>query len=333
MRKFILICFLTLITSHAWSQTLVPDVTEINLAWVDGVYWNPEQLPGWGFFVDAQEETLFGAIYGYQGSDSTFVTLQGTVYGADPLEYRGDVFFVTNGGSTVTNVGKFTWTVRELESSPASIFTITSNILNVTNLQLRRFVYVEKDKIDILTGADWNIVTRVLGISFAYHYGIYDDRIESDGNVGVPVVNNADEEEIGAAMFTSLGQENAYGIMIPFLEETNLFAIFLASDTEMFGRYWLLDPNETPTGNGNYFHGSADTIQASNQELLGSNDMQSILKSATDAANLKEMKHRQRLIYEVTEMEESQMFPESTVQNIYKKLSGFPSLTYKELHD
>ena len=38
-------------------------------SYVQGVYWNPDDLPGWGFFVDNQEDSLFGAIYGYMGSD------------------------------------------------------------------------------------------------------------------------------------------------------------------------------------------------------------------------------------------------------------------------
>ncbi|MFC1688287.1 hypothetical protein ACFL07_01335 [Pseudomonadota bacterium] len=324
MRKFILICFLSLIASSAMSETMVPDVTKVNLAWVDGVYWNPQQLPGWGFFVDAQEETLFGAIYGYEGNDSTFVTLQGTVSRADPLEYRGDVFFVTNGGATVTDVGNFTWSVAEIESSPASRLTITSNILNVTNLTLIRLVYVEDDKIDILTGADWNITTRVLGISFAYSYGIYDDRVVTDGNTGALVINNVDEDEIGAAMYFSDSQENAYGIYIPFLDETDLFAVFLASDTEMFGRYWLLDPGEAPIGNGSYFHGSADTSQASNQELLDSAKARSNPEATSSSEKLREIRNRQRLMYEVSPMEENPMFSDSTVQNTFEKLRNFP---------
>ena len=167
MKNLFLAGILLFVSSPVWSVSAVPTDTKINLAWVDGVYWNQIQYPGWGFFVDAQEENIFGAIYGYQGGSATFVTFQGTVYIADPLQYRGDVFFVTNGGTTVSDVGNFTWSVTQTEGSPGATLTISSNILNVNNLSLERFVYVEEDKIDILTGADWNITTRILGVPFA----------------------------------------------------------------------------------------------------------------------------------------------------------------------
>lgn len=247
------------------------------------------------------------------------------------MQYRGDVYFVTDGGNTVSDVGNFTWSVSHVEASPAATLTISSNILNISNLLLTRFVYVEEDKIDILTGADWDIVTRILGISFAESYGIFDDRIVEDGITGVPVIDNADEDKVGAAAYYPAYE--AYGLLIPFLDDTNLFAVFWASDTEMFGRFWLLDPGEQLTGNGNYFRGSANTTQASNQELLQNSKSQVNLQSNSDFAHRSEIKKNQRLMYDYSSMEESPMFPEATVQSIFEQLSASSLISKTQMND
>lgn len=248
------------------SQAMVPD-TVINHAWIKGVYWNRWVLPGWGFFVDVQEETMFGAIYGYDGPDSTFVTLQGKVTSAMPLEFSGDVFFLTNGGSTATDVGDFTWQVRDFEASPAATLSISSNVINRSDLQLVRFSYVETDKVDMFTGADWNITRRLLGSTFGDHYGIFDDRYVDGGTTYAVVVDNSDTNKIGVIAYVTEGSAYAYAMLVQFSSTTDAFYVFLASDTDMYGRYWLLDEGESPSGNGNYFQGSADTMQAKHQEL------------------------------------------------------------------
>ena len=49
MRNLLVLITFLILSTPAWCQSAVPE-TKINLAWVDGVYWNPDTLPGWGFF-------------------------------------------------------------------------------------------------------------------------------------------------------------------------------------------------------------------------------------------------------------------------------------------
>lgn len=325
MRNLFVLITLLILSTPAWCQSAVPE-TKINLAWVDGVYWNPDILPGWGFFVDAQEDTFFGAIYGYDGgSNSTFIVLQGTVTSLDPLVYQGDVFSVSNGGSTATDVGNFTWSVNYFEASPAASLTITSNILNANNLPLVRFSYVETDKVDMFTAADWNIIIRILGVTFGYHYGIYDDRIEEDGITFALVVHNEQPDEIGVIAYFPPGNGDMYALLIEFNEDTNLFAAFFASDTEMYGRSWLLDEDESPIGNGNYYRGYADTIQESHQTLDAATNSAQIevdSQSSTSASAVTEMENLQLSLYSDSNMESQQMFSESKVQDVYQTMIG-----------
>lgn len=253
----------------SWSTSLGVEDPDLRLdhAYVKGVYWNPEDYPGWGFFADIQEDTLFGAIYGYMGSDSTFITLQGTRDPADPLVYQGDVFFVTGGGSSISDVGDFTWSVGDYKASPAAILTITSNILNATDLDLVRFVYAESDKVDMLTGADWNIIRRVSGVTFGDHYAITDKRTIEDGTTFAEVVDNTDASKTGVVSYvppeeTDEGVEgDFYAMLVEFDIDTVVFYTFIGTNADMYGRYWLLDEGEEPTGNGSHFRAAIDSWQ------------------------------------------------------------------------
>jgi len=321
MKKIFLLSLL-LLYLPAWAQP-IPE-TYINHAWVDGVYWNQNELPGWGFFVDVQEETLFGAIYGYLNGAPTFITLQGNIISSDPLRYRGDVFSVTNGGSTATDVGSFTWEVFIVEASPAARLTISSNILNKSNLSLSRFSYVEDDKVDMFTAADWDVITRILSISFGDSFAIFDDRFEQDGITFALVVDNSDTDEIGVIGYFPPGQGDFYSMGVEFDETTMEFFVFYASDTEMFGRGWLLEDGEEPTGNGYYFHGSADTIQLPYQEApdFVSSSAQSAGKVEVKSDTLaltRQMDLKQSMV-RASDGEANAMFPEATVHSAFAKL-------------
>lgn len=299
------------------------DVT-IDHAFIEGVYWNPDDLPGWGFFVDVQEDTMFGAVYGYLGSDSTFITLQGTRISTDPLVYEGDVYFISNGGSSVLDVGNFTWSVGEFEASPAANLTITSNILNATNLGLVRFSYSESDKVDMLTGADWNIVRRVSGMTFGDHYAITDTRAVEDGTTFAMVVDNFDTDLIGAVGYMELDEGNFFTMLVEFDSDTFAFYVFMGSNTDMYGRYWLLDLDEEPTGDGSYFRGAVDSLQAVDDpgpggggfaESLGAAPRSvSSSDSAMNSVGISESRDLERMEYDSADEALEPMFSEATIR-------------------
>ena len=323
MRKLFVLFTLIFLPTAAWSQSEVPDDTKFNHAWIQGVYWNPGELPGWGFFVDVQEETMFGAIYGYMGSDSTFITLQGTLTSADPLVFRGDAFFVSNGGAAVTDVGNFTWSVKDFEASPAAALTLSSNILDVTNLDLTRFKYAESDKLDMLTGGDWNMIRRIFS-TFGDSYVFSDDRSVDDGITFAEVIDNSDNTLTGQVGYFPPGRGELYAMLLEFDEDTNVFYVFFASNTDMFGRYWLLDEGEIVDDNHHYFNGSVDTMQAVNAGLARSGVTESLAgdsilsDSKPNRTALTEMEEHQKAAYENPDEHLEPMFSDSLVQDVYQ---------------
>jgi hypothetical protein len=310
-----------------------PDIM-IDHAYVQGVYWNPGDLPGWGFFVDIQEDTMFGAIYGYMGSDSTFITLEGTRNSTEPLVYQGDVFFVTDGGSSISDVGNFTWSVAVAGASPAAFLTITSNILDVTNLGLVRFSYAEIDKVDMLTGADWNIVRRVSGVTFGDHYALIDMRIVEDGITYAGVVDNTDDNKTGVVGYLPAEETDEgdfYAMLVEFDSDTDAFYMFFATNTDMYGRYWLLDTDEEPTGDGSHFRGAVDTLQTidtTNSESGGvtakpGDTPQSVSKSDSrkNAVKFSASRDLEKLEYDNADEELEPMFSEASVKFAFEKLA------------
>jgi len=321
MRRLIAL-YVLLFHLPVWAQTTIPE-TYVNHAWVDGVYWNQYELPGWGFFADVQEETMFGAIYGYTNGEPTFIILQGNLISDDPMRYRGDVFSSNNNGSTVTDVGSFTWEVSLYEASPAAKLTISSNILSKSNLSLIRFSYVEEDKVDMFTAANWDIVTRIFS-SYADSFGISDERLIEDGITYAVVFDNADPDEMGVIGYFPPEEGDVYAMGIEFDSDTMEFFVFYASDTEMFGRGWLLDEGEEPTDNGYYFHGAADTFQRPfqdqpNTQSDGSDKSTDEMES--DSLGLVEITKLRKSMDSNSGIEATTMFPEATVQSAFKKLT------------
>jgi hypothetical protein len=321
MRRLIV---LTVLLFHlpVWAQMAIPEVY-VNHAWVDGVYWNQGELPGWGFFVDVQEETLFGAIYGYASSEPTFIILQGNLISDNPMRYRGDVFSVTDNGSTATDVGNFTWEVSRFEASPAARLTISSDILNRSNLSLIRFSYVEDDKVDMFTAANWDIVTRIFS-SFADSFGISDERFVEDGITFAVVIDNADPDQLGVIGYFPPAEGDVYAMGVEFDSDTLEFFMFYASDTEMFGRGWLVDDGEEPTGNGYYFHGAADTFQRPFQVQLatqGDRAFQAADETESDPGSSGESDKRRQSMADDPRMEASAMFTEADIQSAFRKIA------------
>lgn len=68
------------------------DSTEVivNRAFIQGFYWAPDMLPGWGFFVDLQEDRFFGALFGYLDGQASFITMQGASAPGEILTWQGE---------------------------------------------------------------------------------------------------------------------------------------------------------------------------------------------------------------------------------------------------
>ena len=323
MRVFAIIISTILSISPASAQTILPDETTFDHAWIQGLYVAPEEFPRWGWFVDVQETIFFGAVYGYLGQDSTFITMQGKQVSDDPVVYMGEVYFLTNGSQTVTEVGTFEWRVQSYRSEPAAYLSMTSNILNVTGLLVTRFSFSEVDKIDLISGGEWNIITRILGITFGDHYDITDIRVDADdGTTGVGMFDMLDDEKIGAALYHEEG--NAYGMLMQFTDTSDAFYVFNASNTDMYGRFWLLDEDETPTGSGYHFRGASETFQDEYRSANGGAELAASSKrqqygSNTNVALKADLNRIKELEIEGASSPLSPMFPDSVVQSIYKQ--------------
>jgi len=229
--------------------------------------------------------------------------------------FQGNVYFISNGGSTATDVGNFTWSVGEFEAEPAALLTITSNILNATNLGLVRLSYAEIDKVDVLTGGHWNIIRRMSNETFGDHYEITDTRVVEEEVTYARVIDQYDTNLEGLVGYAQVEEGDFYVMLVEFDFGDFLFYAFLATDTDMYGRYWLLGPDEEPTGDGYHFRGAADTMQAASS---GSSALQSNSKPSEAWPSGK--KSMEKLEYENSSQQIDPMFPESAIQNAFKKL-------------
>ena len=322
MRKFSTLLALIILAPLGWAQSSIEDSIQLNAAFIDGVYWNPSELPGWGFFIDVQEATMFGAVYGYLGDDSTFITLQGTQSPTDELVFSGDVFFVTDGGKAISDVGDFTWSTTHTAAVPASHLTLSSNILNVTDLELDRFSYAESDKLDMLTGGNWNIKREISGVTFGDNYFVSDQRMTNgQGDTYVPVIDNSVPELAGTAFYDPDEGGGIYCILVQFTEETDAFYVFWANDTDMFGRYWILFTGETPSGTGNHFRGAIDTFQNVSDSTvtnIRTNKSDSgVATSTQSAASNSERKASELSRYQSFDDDLAIAFPASQVQSLF----------------
>lgn len=264
MKNTLLAVLLLLSPATVFGQLNLEDIVQIDHTWVQGSYWSSGEYPGLGVLVDVQEDTMFGAVYGYMGNDPSFVVFVGTATSINPLVFEGNVFFVTEPGVSEQVVGTFRWETRVVDATPAARLSITSNILNDSNVQLVRFAYLEEDKVDTITGGDWTIATRILGITFGYHYAITDERFTEDDITFAAVVNIAQPDELGVVAYFPSDLGDFYSMLVEFDEDTNIFFVFFANNGNMYGRFWLLDEGETPGGDGNFFRGVADTLQVQN---------------------------------------------------------------------
>jgi len=244
-----------------WNAFYDTSSRSVDHAFVKGVYWSPEELPGWGFFADVQEDLFFAAVFGYLDQDSSFITLQGSLISSFPMRFRGDVFFQTEGGTMSSDVGDFTWVVGDSEAVPLATLTLTSNILDATDLKLIRFSFAEDDRVDMITGGDWNIIRRPADSTFADHYTINDSRIVEDGNTYASVINRGDEGKQGRVGYFSDAEGDFYGMRVEYGATTEVFYLFLATNADMYGRYWIVETGEQPSGNGDYFRAAADNMQ------------------------------------------------------------------------
>jgi len=327
MRKFSILLALIIFAPLSWAQSDIEDSVRLNAAYIDGVYWNPSALPGWGFFIDVQETSIFGAVYGYLGDDSTFITMQGTQSPTDDLVFSGDVYFVTDGGTTISDVGDFTWTSTHSAGVPAGNLTLSSNILNVSNLELVRFSFIETDKLDMLTSGNWNISREISDVTFGDKYFISDQRmINGRGETYVPVIDNSVPELTGSAFYDPDENGGVYCILIKFTEEADAFYVFWANDTDMFGRYWILFPGETPSGSGDHFRGAIDTFQNVSDTTITNartNKIDSNVASSTrNAVSGAELKAIEISRHQNSDEDLATAFPASQVQSLFEDCSN-----------
>jgi len=328
MKTLLTTILFLIIASTAQAQTILPDIVKFDHAWVKGLYWNPSELPEWGVFVDVQEEMMFGAVYGYKNNQPSFVVFLGSAVSMDPLTFTGDVFFVTEPGVRQDDVGNFRWVADANQASPAARLTITSNILNRTNLSLVRTSYVEVDKVDMLTGGDWNIMRRISSMSFGDHYSISDTRFVQDGMTFATVSDLSNAEKIGVAGYFPPGEGDAYGMMVNFTDTTNVFYVFYANNTDMYGRYWLLDEGENPSGDGYYFRGSADTMQENYNGSNGDGNPTAQVEAVSDSgskidvATQENMRTVEISTYSKNKESLNQQFNEHSVQMVFEKLAA-----------
>lgn len=182
----------------------------------------------------------------------------------DPLQFQGDVFFVTQGGNAVTDVGNFTWEVAYYEATPAARLSISSNILNRSNLNLFRFVYKEIDNVDILTGAQW-CTAEDLGEWYSEHYDITDERMVDEG-ITYAIVDDMHPLDFGPGLVAYFPPDEGdmFAMLIPYDDTSISFYVFLTTDSGMYGRYWLLDEGESPEDSGYFFRGTILAMQKAN---------------------------------------------------------------------
>lgn len=252
---------------NASAEPIIAPFISPDHSWVKGVYWSPGALPGWGFFVDLQEDLFFGAVYGYEGPDATFITLQGRRTSDDPPRFEGDVFLSTQGGSAIEDVGNFTWTADYLIAGPAARLTISSNILNRSNFFLQRFRYREQDEVDVVSGGTWNIVRRSL-ITFGDHYRITDERVVGENGFASVAVFDLESDEVGVIRYFPPEEGEGFAMLLPFSDDTDVFYVFVANEMTMLGRYWFVDEGDSPSGDGLYFRGHAESFHVQNEPFL-----------------------------------------------------------------
>jgi hypothetical protein len=311
-----------------WNAAYNTSSRTVDHAFIKGVYWGQEELPGWGFFADVQEETFFCAVYGYLDQDSSFITLQGSLISSFPMRFQGDVFFRSEGGTVSSDVGDFTWAVGDSEAAPMATLTLTSNILDVTDLKLIRFSYAEDDRVDMITGGNWNIIRRSSDSTFGDLYNISDERTVDDEITYATVTDLGDESKQGRVGYFSDADGDFYGMRIDFGVTTEVFYLFLATNADMYGRYWILESGDQPSGNGDHFRAAADTMQlpgpdsSANTEMLQSLSTPDSMPIDSGRMDIKVLEMQQ---YQDSGGQLEPMFEDSRVQYAFQKLSRMTS--------
>ena len=223
-----------------------------------------------------------------------------------------------------SDVGDFTWSVGDSEAAPMAMLTITSNILNATDLELIRFSYAEKDRVDMITGGDWNITRRSSGGTSGNLYGITDERIIEDEVTYATVINREEPGKRGTVAYFPDADGDFFGMMVDFGSSSEVFYLFLATNANMYGHFWILDPGQQPSGNGDHFRASADTMQ---QEDLDGSISEPELRSLHQAASRQihategDIEALELLRHRDSNAENELFLEESRVLEIFEQLS------------
>jgi hypothetical protein len=120
------------------------------------------------------------------------------------------------------------------------------------------------------------------------------------------VVDYFDPALIGLVSYFPDADGDLFGMLVEFDDTLNIFYLFIGNDTDLYGRYWELEGDEEPTGNGNHFRAAADTLQAT--------DTRSLARKSGEQSLIEKMEHKNS----AEKLEP--MFNNARVQSTFKKL-------------
>ena len=135
-------------------------------------------------------------------------------------------------------------------------------------------------------------------------------------------------EKVGVVAYFPPGDGDMYGMLIEFSDTSDVFYVFYANNTDMYGRYWLISEGDSPSGDGSYFRGSVDTMQKPYPGGGGGGESTAHVEAVLDSdskikvATQKDMKSVEISIYSKTKEPLNQQFTEQSVQMAFEKLTA-----------
>ena len=160
------------------------------------------------------------------------------------------------------------------------------------------------------------------GITFGDHYEITDIRFVHQGVNYARVFDKSDDEKLGSVgYFSAEGPDESafFSMLVAFDVDTQVFYVFSGSNTDMYGRYWLLGEGDEPGGRGAYFRGAVDTFQAvdSSSQDGGVN---AIPESRTNTVEISASGELEKLEYDNAGPQLEPMFSGAAVRSALEQL-------------
>ena len=186
----------------------------------------------------------------------------------------------------------------------------------------------------MLTGADWNIIRRLSDETFGDYYAINDKRIVNDGITYAEVVDKTDAGKTGVVGYfpdEAFDEDSIYAMLLEFDNDTDVFYMFFGTNTDMYGRYWLVDAGDEPTGDGDHFRAAVDTWQAVDTTKSGGSGVtsksgdtpqsDSNSDSMTNAVEFSTRKDLEKVEYDKADEGLEPLFSEATIRFAFEKLA------------